>query len=60
MRKLGLILCYICFAQIVVILWKDITNTSLDNVTKSWEIGCSILILAGTILLTGMMNRNTR
>lgn len=60
MRKLGLALCYICFALVAVILWADITNSALDSVAKSWEVGCDIVVLGGMTLLTTMMNRITR
>ena len=60
MRKLGLACCYVCFALITIIFWKDITNSALDSAAKSWEIGCDIAVLCGMALLTRMMTRVTR
>ena len=60
MRNATRVLCLLCTALILTILWLDYTNPHLTGPLRQWEIGCDIVVLCGMVLLTSMMNRIIR
>ena len=60
MRNATRVLCLLCTACVLTILWFDYTNSSLVGVQRGWELGCDLLALCGMVFMTTMMDRITR